>query len=200
MEHMSEGTQLDQRKRFAILFGCTITPVVGLSPFLTEAATTAHDKGVAVGAQYDSTHVYVNPSDLNDFVSSFIATFGGQASKRSVTNVLPVPSSTEFQYVWTLVGTLSVFAYQTPIPFPFGQERTGYLVADTEQAIRDARVAGAEVIVEPFKDPIGIDAVIRWPGGANMQFYWHTTPPKYGPLAIIPDNRLFATRSGRPLR
>jgi predicted enzyme related to lactoylglutathione lyase len=158
------------------------------------AAAPARDKGVAVGPQYDSTHVYVAPADLDAFVASFIATFGGQASKASVVNVLPVPSSTEFQYVWSPVGTLSVFAFQTPIPYPFGQERTGYLVTDMDQAIKSARASGAEITVEPFKDAIGRDAVIQWPGGLKMQLYWHTTPPKYDPLNMIPDNRVYASR------
>jgi len=157
-------------------------------------AAPASDASVAVGAQYDATHVYVAPEDLNAFVVSFIATFGGQASKLVVTNVLPVPSSTEFQYVSSPVGMLSAFAYQTPIPFPFGQERTGYLVTDMDQAIRAARSAGAEVIVEQFKDPIGLDAVIQWPGGLKMQLYWHFTPPKYAPLETIPDNRVYVSR------
>lgn len=152
------------------------------------------DAGIAVGAQYDSTHVYVAPADLDAFVNSFIAIFGGQASKRSVTNVLPVPASTMAQYIWSPAGTLSIFAFQTPIPFPFGQERTGYLVSDMDQAIKAARQAGAEVIVEPFKDPIGIDAVIQWPGGVKMQLYWHTVPPKYAPLEMIPDNRVYISR------
>src|SRR5271170_4298633 len=159
-----------------------------------QTATNAADADVAVGAQYDSTHVYVAPGDLDALVKSVNATFGGQASKLLVTNVLPVPSSTEFQYVWTPVGTLSVFAFQTPIPFPFGEERTGYLVTDTDAAIRAARAAGAEVIVEPFKDPIGIDAVVQWPGGVKMQLYWHFTPPKYGPLETVPDNRVYVSR------
>jgi predicted enzyme related to lactoylglutathione lyase len=159
-----------------------------------QAAKSAADAGVAVGAQYDSTHVYVAPGDLDAFVKSVNATFGGQASKLSVTNVLPVPSSTEFQYVWTPVGTLSVFAFQTPIPFPFGEERTGYLVTDMDQAIREARAAGAEVIVEPFQDPIGRDAVIQWPGGVKMQLYWHFTAPNYAPLAAIPENRVYVSR------
>jgi predicted enzyme related to lactoylglutathione lyase len=152
------------------------------------------DAGVAVGAQYDSTHVYVAPSDLDAFVKSFVATFGGQPSAKTVTNVLPVPSSTEFQYLWTSVGALSVFAYQTPVPFPFGQERSGYLVTDMDQAIKAARSAGAEVIVEPFKDPIGRDAVIQWPGGVKMQLYWHFTPPQYASLEAIPDNRVYVSR------
>ena len=158
------------------------------------AAAAARDASVAVGPQYDSTHVYVAPADLNAFVTSFIATFGGQASKPSVVNVLPVPSSTEFQYVWSPVGTLSVFAFQTPIPYPFGQERTGYLVTDMDQAIKSARTSGAEIIVEPFKDAIGRDAVIQWPGSLKMQLYWHTTPPNYDPLRTIPDNRVYVSR------
>jgi hypothetical protein len=149
---------------------------------------------VAVGPQYDSTHVYVAPGDLDAFVKSFSATFGGQPSKRTVTNVLPVPSSTEFQYLWTPAGTLSVFAFQTPVPFPFGEERTGYLVSDMDQAIKAARVAGAEILVQPFKDPIGIDVVIQWPGGVKMQLYWHFVPPSYAPLETIPENRVYLSR------
>jgi len=81
----------------------------------------------------------------------------------AVTNVLPVPSRAKFQYVSTPYGLLSVFAYGTPVPFPFGQERTGYLVTDIDEAVESAREAGAEVIVEPFQDPVGKDAVVQWP-------------------------------------
>ena len=157
-------------------------------------AKPTRDAGVAVGPQYDSTHVYVASGDLDAFVNSFAATFGGQPSKRIVTNILPVLGSTEFQYLWTPVGTLSIFAFQTPIPFPFGQERTGYLVTDMVRAIKDARAAGGEVIVEPFKDPIGIDAIVQWPGGVKMQLYWHFTSPKYAPLETIPENRVYISR------
>jgi predicted enzyme related to lactoylglutathione lyase len=184
----------DQKKVRPILVGwARVLPILLLLP-LVAASAAGGDAAVAVGPQYDSTHVYVAPADLDAFVNSFAATFGGQPSKRTVENVLPVPSSTEFQYLWTRVGTLSIFAFQTPIPFPFGQERTGYLVTDMDQALQAARSAGAEVIVEPFKDPIGIDAVIQWPGGVKMQLYWHSTPPAYGPLATIPDNRVYVSR------
>ena len=80
---------------------------------------------VSVGDNTTSTHVYVAPSDMGAFIKSFTATFGGQASPQSVTNVLPVPSSTQFRYVLHLGRTLSTFAFLTPIPFPFGSERTG---------------------------------------------------------------------------
>ena len=157
-----------------------------------EAASNA--PGVAVGPQYDTTHVYIAPGDFDTFVNSFTGTFGGKPSPRGTFNVLPVPSSTEGQYVWTPVGTLSTFAFLTPIPYPFGQERTGYLVTDMDQALKLARVAGAEVIVDKFKDPIGFDAVIQWPGGVKMQLYWHFKAPSYGVLETVPDNRIYVSR------
>jgi hypothetical protein len=163
----------------------------GATPAVAHAAATP---GVAVGPQYDTTHVYVAEGDLDAFVNSFVATFGGSSSKRSVATVTPVPSSTEMQAVLTPVGALSIFAYQTPIPFPFGEERTGNLVTDMDQAIKAARAAGAEVIVEPFKDPIGIDAVIQWPGGVKMQLYWHFKPSTHPPLETVPDSRVYVSQ------
>jgi hypothetical protein len=154
----------------------------------------APDAGVAVGAQYDTTHVYVAPADFDAFVNSFVATFGGKPSKRTVATVTPVPSRTEMQAVLTPAGSVSAFAYQTPVPFPFGEERTGYLVTNMDQAIKAARAAGAEVIVEPFQDPIGIDAVIQWPGGVKMQLYWHFTPSTNPPLETVPENRVNVSR------
>jgi hypothetical protein len=79
------------------------------------------------------------------------------------------------------------------VPFPFGTERTGYLVTDMDQAVSAARANGAEVIVAPFPDPIGRDAVIRWPGGVTMQLYWHTAKPSYEPLRSIPENRVYVS-------
>jgi predicted enzyme related to lactoylglutathione lyase len=167
-----------------------VAALLGLSSSVRGSAQAA---SVAVGPQYDSTHVYVAPADLNAFVTSFTATFGGQVSKVAVMNVLPVQSSTEFQYVSTPVGGLSVFAFQTPVPFPFGDERTGYLVTDMDAAIKSVHAAGAAVIVEPFRDPVGRDAVIEWPGGLKMQLYWHFIAPKYAPLQTIPENRVYVS-------
>lgn len=148
---------------------------------------------VAVGSQYDTTHVYVAPGDVDRFASSFIGTFGGQSTKQVVATVTPTPSSTTSQLLQTPVGTVSLFGFKTPIPFPFGDERTGYLVTDMDTAIRAARAAGAEVVVSPFPDPIGRDAVIRWPGGVNMQLYWHTKAPSYAPFQTVPENRVYVS-------
>jgi len=148
---------------------------------------------LAVGPQYDTTHVYVAPEDFDRFVTSFVATFGGSPSKQGVFTVTPTPSSTMSQLVLTPVGTLSVFGFKTPVPYPFGGERTGYLVKDLDAAVRAARASGADVIVEPFNDPVGRDAVVQWPGGVNMQLYWHTTAPSYATLQTIPENRVYVS-------
>src|SRR3989475_1963595 len=148
---------------------------------------------VAVAPQYDTTHVYVAAEDFDRFVTSFLATFGGSTSKQGVAAVTPTPSSTVLQMVFTPVGTLSVFGFTTPVPHPFGSERTGYLVTDLGAAVRAARASGADVIVAPFKDPIGRDAIVQWPGGVNMQLYWHTTAPNYATLQTIPENRVYVS-------
>jgi predicted enzyme related to lactoylglutathione lyase len=154
----------------------------------------AKTAGVAVGPQYDTTHVYVAPQDFDRFVASLVATFGGTTSKQGVFTVTPTPSSTMSQLVMTPAGTISVFGFKTPVPYPFGLERTGYLVTDVDEAIRDAKATGADVLVAPFNDPIGRDAIIQWPGGVNTQLYWHTTAPSYAPLQTIPENRVYVSQ------
>src|SRR5271154_776804 len=158
---------------------------------VADAATVTPD--VTVGPQYDTAHVYVAPEDFDRFVASLIATFGGTTSKQGVFTVTPTPSSTMSQLVLTPVGTLSVFGFKTPVPYPFGAERTGYLVTDFDAAVQAARTTGADVLVTPFNDPIGRDAIIQWPGGGNTQLYWHTTAPSYKALQTMPENRVYVS-------
>ena len=153
------------------------------------AAFAAPD--VSVAPQYDTTHVYVQNADIDAFVNSFVGTFGGKASPRAVFTVTPTPSKTASQYIQTPVGMLSVFAFQTPVPYGFGPERNGYLVTDIDKATDAAVEAGADVTVAPFDDPIGKDVLIQWAGGINMQLYWHTKAPSYAPLHSVPDNRVY---------
>jgi predicted enzyme related to lactoylglutathione lyase len=158
-----------------------------------QSAQTSETVSVAVGPQYDTTHIYVAPEDFDRFVASLLATFGGTTSKQGVFTVTPTQSSTMSQLVLTPVGTVSVFGFKTPIPYPFGLERTGYLVTDMDAAVRAAKATGADVFVAPFKDPIGRDAIIQWPGGVNTQLYWHTTASSYTPLQTIPENRVYVS-------
>jgi predicted enzyme related to lactoylglutathione lyase len=184
--------------RLTVLAAATL---IGFAPASSYAdgshdasAAAALKANVAVGPQYDTTHVYVAAADVDRFVQSFTATFGGKASQKAVFTVTPTPSKTASQYVQTPVGMLSVFGFETPVPYPFGMERTGYLVTDINDAVKAARAAGADIIVEPFDDPIGKDAIIQWPGGLTMQLYWHTKAPNYAPLQSVPDNRVYVSR------
>jgi len=184
----------------AVLLGSlsAAQPVLAAAELVESASDVSTIRGatpnVAVGPQYDTTHVYVASENLDAFVNSIIATFGGKASPRAVFTVTPTPSKTASQYVQTPAGMLSVFGFETPIPYPFGNERTGYLVTDIDQAVKAARAAGADVLVDTFNDPIGKDAVIQWPGGLTMQLYWHTRAPDYAPLHTVPDNRVYVSR------
>ena len=185
--------------RRCVLVSCVALLTLGLavgSPHVSAFAQTAQTTGtasVAVGPQYDTTHVYVAPEDFDRFVASLIATFGGKTSQEGVFTVTPTPSSTRIQLVLTPVGTLSVFGFKTPIPYPFGLERTGYLITDMDEAVHAAKATGADVFVAPFNDPIGQDAIIQWPGGVNTQLYWHTTAPSYTSLQSIPENRVYVS-------
>jgi len=109
------------RKTRALVAAVTTLLVVGSvgplsfpTPAFSEPARATSN--VAVGAQYDTTHVYVAPADYDTFVASLVATFGGTTSKKGVFTVTPTPSKTMSQLVLTPVGTLSVFGFETPIP------------------------------------------------------------------------------------
>src|SRR5258705_2938227 len=108
---------------------------------------TAETVSVAVAPQYDTTHVYVAPEDFDRFVASLIATFGGTTTKQGVFTVTPTQSSTMSQLVLTPVGSGSVFGFKTPILYPFGAERTGYLVTDLDAAVQAGAAPGADGLV-----------------------------------------------------
>ena len=164
---------------------------LALAPATRALASPAAARDIGVGPQYDTTHVYVAPEDFDRFVASLVATFGGTTTKQGVFTVTPTPSSTVSQLVLTPAGSVSVFGFKTAVPWPFGAERTGYLVKDIDAAVAAARHAGADVVVKTFPDPIGRDVVIQWPGGVDMQLYWHTSAPSYPPLQTIPENRVY---------
>src|SRR5215468_10964683 len=178
---------------FATLLTIGFTCESQLFSTFAQSVQTTKTAGVAVGAQYDTTHVYVAPQDFDRFVASLIATFGGTTTKHGVFTVTPTPSSTMSQLVLAPAGSVSVFGFKTPVPYPFGVERTGYLVTDIDEAVRAAKASGADVLVAPFTDPIGRDAIIQWPGGVNTQLYWHTTAPSYASLQSVPENRVYVS-------
>ncbi len=184
-------------KRFTLMVA---TALVAISPAVAPAkgpAPTTAD--YAVGPQYDTTHVYVAPEDFDRFVASFTATFGGTTSKQGAFQVTPTASKTKSQLALTPAGTISVFGFLTPIPYPFGAERTGYLVSDMDGAVASAVKHGATRLITTFPDPIGRDVVVQWAGGVNMQLYWHTAKPNYPALATVPENRIYLTTDAADL-
>ena len=168
--------------------GAILLAIIAATP---AALADPSSRGFGVGPQYDTSHVYVAPADVDRFAASFVATFGGQSTKQAVVTVTPTPSSTTSQLLQTPVGIVSLFGFKTPVPYPFGAERTGYLVTDMDAAVKAAQAAGASVLVATFPDPIGRDAVIQWPGGVNMQLYVHFSKPSYAPLQTVPENRVY---------
>jgi hypothetical protein len=178
--------------RYRLTLALAALSTLAATPLMAKPSPPAA-VGYAVGPQYDTTHVYVAPEDFDRFVASLIATFGGTTTKKGAFQVTPTSSKTFSQLVLTPVGSVSVFGFTTPIPFPFGDERNGYLVTDLDGAVDAAVKAGATRRVATFPDPIGRDALVQWPGGVNLQLYWHTAAPHYPALATVPENRIYLT-------
>jgi hypothetical protein len=180
-------------RKIKVVIGTVIFLGIATGALWAKDEKAVQAPSISVGPQYDSTHVYVAPADLDTFTTSLVATFGGTKSQPMTLTVTPTPSETTFEFVFTPVGTFSVFGFKTPIPYPFGAERTGYLVTDMDAAIRSAKAHDADIIVTPFKDPIGRDAIVTWPGGVDMQLYWHTNAPHYAELQTFPENRVYVS-------
>jgi hypothetical protein len=172
---------------FAAVLSVTLVSLTLLSPFASAEVTATGVPTVAVAPQYDTTHVYVPAADFDRFVASL------RATPKGTSTVTPTPSKTFSQLVLMPAGTISAFGFQTTIPYPFGAERDGYLVTDMDAGVRAAKASGADLVVAPFPDPIGLDAVIQWPGGVFMQLYWHTSAPNYPALATVPENRVYVS-------
>ena len=161
---------------------------------LTFAASTPD---VGVGAQYDSAHVYVAPADFDRFVAS-TGDFWRYRFEAGRVYGDADASSTMSQIVLTPAGIFSVFGFKTPVPYPFGGERTGYLVSDLDEAVCAARGGSGRTGDSVSAIPLGGTRVIQWPqSGLNMQLYWHTTAPSYAPLETIPRIGFMFRKKGR---
>jgi hypothetical protein len=148
---------------------------------------------IPVGPQYQTSHVYVSQSDVDLFVASLIATFGGSKKPRRFVQITPMPSEAISQLVQTPVGTFSVLGFRTPIPYPFGVERYGYMVNDLEAALAVAKNHGADIVVAAFPDAFGNDAIIEWPGGLHVQLYAHKQKLTYPALETIPEEHVYVS-------
>ena len=80
-------------------------PAVAAGIVFTITDAPAASPSLAVGPQYDTTHVYVAPGEFDRFSDALVATFGGTKSQAGVINITPTPSETMWQAVFTPVGT-----------------------------------------------------------------------------------------------
>src|SRR5689334_5602498 len=85
----------------AILLAIGIAGTAQYLSVFAQASKAPATAPVAVGPQYDTTHVYVPVTDFDRFVASLIQTFGGATSQEGVFTVTPTPSSTRIQLVLT---------------------------------------------------------------------------------------------------
>ena len=99
--------------RFALAILAVLAGIV-----LTVTDVPAASPSIAVGPQYNTTHVYVALEDFDRFSDALVATFGGTKSQTSMISVTPTPSKTMWQAVFTPVGTFSVFGFENSDPLP----------------------------------------------------------------------------------
>lgn len=145
----------------------------------------------AYGVQYDATHVYVEHGKLNQFIQSWEATFGGTHNPPSAFGITPTPSKAMASIIKSPVGLLAAYDYQTPIPFPFGSEQTGFGVRGLDSAVTAARAAGATAPVAPWTGPVGREAVVRFPGGFSSQLWEQFDMSGFPPLVTQPEFRVY---------
>ena len=94
-----------------------------------------------------------------------MATFGGYATTPQSADLTPIPTKALASQVFSPVGPLAVFDFQSPRPYPFGLEETGWGVQDTDKATQIANADGASTLLAPFDDQIGRDGTVQSSGG-----------------------------------
>jgi hypothetical protein len=62
-------------------------------------------------------------------------------------------------------GKLTSFVTDGHLPFPYGREMTGYEVTNLAETLANAKAAGVEVLVPPYKTDERDAVVVRFPGG-----------------------------------
>ncbi|RJQ76638.1 hypothetical protein D5S17_17385 [Pseudonocardiaceae bacterium YIM PH 21723] len=151
----------------------------------------------AYGVQYDASHVYVEHGKLPDFIASWEGTFGGTHNPPTVFGITPTPSKALASIIHSPVGLLAAYDYQTPVPFPFGSEQTGFGVHDPDSAVAVARRSGATAPVAPWTGPVGREAVIRFPGGFSSQIWEQFDMFGFPPLTTQPEFRVYLSEDSQ---
>ncbi|MGW4488012.1 VOC family protein [Amycolatopsis sp. NPDC004368] len=149
----------------------------------------------AWGVQYDASHVYLQHGTLPAFIKSWEGTFGGTDNGQNTFQITPTPSKALASIIHSPVGLLAAYDYQTPVPYPFGAEQTGFGVHDPDLGADAALRSGAEVTVTPWTGPVGREAVVKFPGGFASQIWLQYDMSGFTPLKTQPEFRVYLTES-----
>ncbi|WIX77247.1 hypothetical protein QRX50_38515 [Amycolatopsis carbonis] len=145
----------------------------------------------AFGVEYDASHVYLQHGKLPAFIKSWEATFGGTDNGQNTFQITPTPSKALASIIHSPVGLLAAYDYQTPVPFPFGAEQTGFGVHDPDLGADAALRSGAAVTVTPWTGPVGREAVVQFPGGFASQIWKQFDMSGFTPLTTQPEFRVY---------
>ena len=151
---------------------------------------------VAVGPQYDTTHVYVAPDDFDRFVASLDhATFGGTTSKAGVFTVTPTPSLTMSQLVLTPVRHFVNLRFQDPNSLSLWRGTDGLSRnRHRRRPFGAARADGAAVTVATVSRP---DRPRRRHSMARRRQHAallaHDARRTIAPLQTVPENRVYVS-------
>lgn len=177
------------------IIGLVVAAVAGTAVAVSAGSAEGVPQPVApvqaYGVEYDASHVYVQHGKLNAFIKSWEATFGGTNNPPTVFGITPTPSKALASIIHSPVGLLAAYDYQTPVPYPFGTEQTGFAVHGIDGAAQAARRTGATVPVAPWTGPVGREAVVRFPGGFSSQIWAQFDMSGFPPLATQPEFRVY---------
>ena len=188
------GSTMKRTGIFGLVALAVTTAVVTVSAGSADGTQDAAGRVTPVqayGVAYDASHVYVQHGKLPEFIKSWEATFGGTNNPPAAFGITPTPSTALASIIHSPVGLLAAYDYQTPIPFPFGSEQTGFGVHGPDNAVRVARRVGATAPVAPWTGPVGREAVVRFPGGFSSQVWEQFDMSGFTPLTTQPEFRVY---------
>jgi hypothetical protein len=169
--------------RYAVL------AVVASFAVLTPTAAAQPRAASPYGPSDNTAHAYVQHGQLDAFIHSWEATFGGTNPPPAANTITPTGSRMVGAIINSPIGVVSAYDYQTPVPYPFGAEHGGVAVHGVDAATATARVAGGVAAVAPWTGPGGREAVVQFPGGVDFQLYEPGAEvPK---LAAPPEYRIY---------
>src|SRR5438445_58274 len=106
---------------------------------VSQVVAATQTPALAVGPQYDTTHVYVSPDSADAFILDFVAFAHGKivSDDRNAPGVeIGRPTDTYRRVrIESAFGRVAVLVTDGHLPYPYGREVTGYEVSDLSATI-----------------------------------------------------------------